>query len=271
MAASLFDPIEIISPFSIRLRCILQKVIEQGHNWDQLLSEEHYHEILQWMEDFQNMPPIKIPRCLVPNVDGTHELHTFTDASLSAVSAVVYLRTISADSSIATRYVISKSKVAPIKKLSIPKLELEAATLGAELAGFCDTEMTIDVRSKKFWTDSTVVLSWIKSKDRQKVYIANRLNKIAENSNKDDWRHVQGKMNPADHVTRGLAPCDLQKLWKTAPSFSIKPESEWTFSGDKTAQTYATQVDDKTSEKLLVDPNRFSNWPSRLGKIRTVF
>ena len=68
-----------------------------------------------------------------PNT-GIHELHTFTDASLSTVSAVVYLKTISADGSIATHYVISKSKVAPIKQLSIPKLELEAATLGAELA-----------------------------------------------------------------------------------------------------------------------------------------
>ncbi|XP_075243854.1 uncharacterized protein LOC142338107 [Convolutriloba macropyga] len=88
MTASLFDPIGIISPFAIRLRCIFQKVIKQGHNWDQLLSEEYYHEIQQWMEDFQNMLSIQIPRCLVPNVDGTHELHTFTDASLSAVSAV---------------------------------------------------------------------------------------------------------------------------------------------------------------------------------------
>ena len=78
-------------------------------------------------------------------------------------------------------------------------------------------------------------------------------------------------MNPADHGTRGLAPCDLQKLWITAPSFLIKSESEWTFSGDKTPQTYATQVDVKTSEKPLVDPNRFSNWPRLLGTIRTVF
>ena len=131
--------------------------------------------------------------------------------------------------------------------------------------------MTKDMKSKKFWTDSTAVLSWIKSKDRQKMYIANRLNKIAENSNKDDRRHVPGKRNPADHGTRGLAPCDLQKLWITAPSFLIKPESEWTFSSDKTAQTYATQVDVKTSEKPLVDPNRFSNWPRLLGTIRTVF
>ena len=111
MAASLFDPIGIISPFAIRLRCILQKVIKQGHNWDQLLSEEHYHKIHQWMEDFQNMPPIQIPRCLVPNVDRIHELHTFTDASLSAVPAVVYLRTISADGSPTTRYPLRHQQI----------------------------------------------------------------------------------------------------------------------------------------------------------------
>ena len=129
MAVSLFDPIGKISPFAFRLRCNLQKVIKQGLKWDQLLSKEKYHEIQQWMEHFQNMPPIEIPRCLVPNADGTHELHTFTDASPLAVSAVVYLRTISADGTIATHYVNSKSIVAPIKQISIPKLELEAATL----------------------------------------------------------------------------------------------------------------------------------------------
>ena len=85
MAASLFDPIGIISPFAIRLRSILQKVVRKRHNWEQLLLKEHYDEIQQWMENFQNMPSIQIPRCLVHNVDGTHELHTFKDASLSAV------------------------------------------------------------------------------------------------------------------------------------------------------------------------------------------
>ena len=103
------------------------------------------------------------------------------------------------------------------------------------------------------------------------MYIANRLNKIAENSNKDDWRHVPGELNAADHGTRGLAPCNLQKLWITAPSFLIKPESEWIFSDDKTDQTYTTQIDDKTSEKPLVDPNRFSTWTRVLDTIRTVF
>ena len=101
--------------------------------------------------------------------------------------------------------------------------------------------------------------------------IVSKLNKIAENSNKDDWRYVPGKMKPADHGTKGLAPCDLQTLWIKAPSFLIKGESDWIFSGVKTAQTYCTQVDDKTSEKPLVDPNRYSNCPRFLGTIRSVF
>ena len=191
--------------------------------------------------------------------------------TFSSISSGVYLRTISADGTIATHYVISKSKVAPIKQMSIPKLELKAAKLGAELAGFCETEMTIDVKIKKFWTDSRAVSAGSNQRIDRRCTCANRLNKIAENSNKNDWRHVPGKLDPVDHGTRGLAPSDHQKLSITAPSFLIKPESEWTFSGDKTAQTYATQVDDKTSEKPLVDPIRFANWPRLLGTIRTVF
>ena len=126
-------------------------------------------------------------------------------------------------------------------------------------------------RLKKFWTDSRAVSAGSNQRIDRRCTCSNRLNKIAENSNKDDWRNVPGKVDPAVHGTRGLAPCDLQKLSRTAPSFLIKPESEWTFSGDKTAQTYATQVDDKTSEKSLVDPIRFSNWPRLLGTIMTVF
>ena len=83
----------------------------------------------------------------------------------------------------------------------------------------------------------------------RKMYITNRPNRITENSSKDDWRHVPGKLNPADHGTRGYASCDFQLLWITATSLLIKPDSEL---------TYSTQVKDQTSEQLLVDQNRFS-------------
>ena len=201
MAASLFDPVGLISPFAIRIRCILQRIIKEGRNWDQPVSECYQQELQEWMDEFDSMTSIEIPRCLIPSTNGIHQLHTFTDASMSAIAAIVYVRTTEADGSSTSRYVISKTKVAPIKQLSIPKLELEAATLGAELAGL----------SKHFWTDSTATLGWIQSKQRQ-VYIANRLTKIHENSNPVNWRHIRGKMNPADHGTRGLNPSDIPKL-----------------------------------------------------------
>ena len=127
---------------------------------------------------------------------------------------------------------ISKTKVVPIKQLSIPKLELEAATLGAELAGFCESEMTTTISSKHFWLDSTATLGWIQSKQRQKMYIANRLTKFHKNSNPNNWRHIPGKMNPADHGTRGLNPSDIPKLWLHPPDFLSTPQDSWIFAED---------------------------------------
>ena len=123
---------------------------------------------------------------------------------MSAIAARVYVRTTNAGGSSTSRYVISKTKVAPIKQLSILKLESEAATLGAEIAGFCESEMTTTISSKHFWTDSTATLGWIHSKQRQKMYIANRLAKIHENSKPDSWRRISGNMNPANLGARGL-------------------------------------------------------------------
>ncbi|XP_075243751.1 uncharacterized protein LOC142338003 [Convolutriloba macropyga] len=226
MAASLFDPVGLISPFAIRIRCILQRIIKEGRNWVQPVSECYQQELQEWMDEFDSMTSMEIPRCLITSTNGTHQLHTFTDASMSAIAAIVYTRTTKANGSSTTPYVISKTKVAPIKQLSIPKLELEAAALGAELAGFCESEMTTTISSKHFWTDSAATLGWIKSKQKQKMYIANRLTKIHENSNPDNWRHILGKMNPADHGTRGLIPSDIPKPWLQPPDFLSTPQSQ---------------------------------------------
>ena len=150
IAASLFDPDGLISPFAIRIRCILQRIIKEGRNWYQPVSECYLQELQEWMDELDSMTPIQIPRCLIPNTNETHQLHTFTDASMSGIAAIVYVRTTNADGSCISQYVISKTKVAPIKQLSVPKLELEAATLGAEQGGFCESKMTTTITSKHF-------------------------------------------------------------------------------------------------------------------------
>ena len=138
-------------------------------------------------------------RCSILNTKRTHQLHTFTDASMKAIAAIVFLYTTHADGFSTSRYVISKSKAIPIKQLSIPKLELEVATLGAELAGLCESAMITTKNSKHFWTDSTASLGSIQSRQRHKTYIAKILTKNHEYSNPDNWRHIPGKVNPADN------------------------------------------------------------------------
>ena len=215
------------------------------------------------------MNSIHISRCLTPNTNGTHQLHTFTDASMSAIAAIVYVRTTNADGSCTSQYVISKTRVAPIKQLSIPKLELEAATLEAELAGFCESEMTTTITSKHFWTDSTATLGWIQSKQRQKMYIANRLTKIHENSNPGNWRHLPGKMNPADHGTRGLTPSDTPNLWPQPPDFKSTPQDSWNFAEDSDPHICATQA--TPLQTPVIEVEKFSSWSRLLNSTRMVF
>ena len=269
MAASLFDPVGLISPFAIRIRCILQRIIKEGRNWDQPVSDCYQQELQEWMDELDSMTSIQIPRCLIPNTNGTHQLHTSTDASMSAIAAIVYVRTTNADGSCTSQYVISKTKVAPIKQLSIPKLELEAATLGAELAGFCESEMTTTITSKHFWTDSTATLGWIQSKQRQKMYIANRLTKIHENSNPDNWRHIPGKMNPADHGTRGLTPSEIPNLWLQPPDFLNTPQDSWNFAEDSDPHICATQA--THLQTPVIEVEKFSTWSRLLNSTRMLF
>ena len=114
------------------------------------------------------MPDITTKRCLVAGPKTSQRVHVFTDASNIAASAVKFTKsTITEGNDVIVNYGISKSRVAPIKHTSIPKLELEAATMGAELASFVVTEMTLNFSSVHFWTDSTATLGWISSDKRQ--------------------------------------------------------------------------------------------------------
>ena len=160
LAASLFDPLGIIMPFSIRVRCILQSIVKQGNNWNNQILREFQHDLQQWVEEYEQMPEISISRCLILNPDDKHELHIFCDASSTAIATTIYIRSIIHQT---TQYVVSKARVEPIETKTIPKLELAAAAMGAELASFVRSEMTAHFDKIQFWTDSMVTLGWIKS------------------------------------------------------------------------------------------------------------
>ncbi|XP_075264848.1 uncharacterized protein LOC142357013, partial [Convolutriloba macropyga] len=170
LAASLFDPLGIITPFSIRVRCILQSILKQGNNWNNQIPREFQHDLQQWVDEYEQMPEISISRCLIPNPDAKHELLIFCDASSTAIATTIYIRSTSAEE-ITTQYVVSKARVAPIKTTTIPKLELEAAAMGAELASFVRSEMTAQFDKIQFWTDSMATLVERKYMQQQVVVV----------------------------------------------------------------------------------------------------
>ena len=151
-----------------------------------------------------------IPRCFGNGItqESKIELHGFGDASPKAYGAAVYIRIADKQGHISSQLVISKSRVAPIKKVSLPRLELLAAVVNARLLKFVVDTLPMEVSSVVCWTDSMVALHWVKGQSsRWKPFVANRVAEIQSTLDPECWRYCACKENPADLLTRGLS-CD---------------------------------------------------------------
>ena len=165
-------------------------------------------------------------------------------------------------------FVIARAKVAPLKQISIPKLELQAAVQGCRPMQFVSKQLTIPVISKHFWSDSEVVLAWIKRKDKLKNFIANRVQEIRNNTDVSKRQQISGSLNPADHVSRAIPACDLNVFWLTPPSLLSDPESHWKNSLRNKEETNVTM---KTSnDECLIDVSSFSKWTKLMRSLTFV-
>ena len=130
------------------------------------------------------------------------QLHGFSDASEDAYAGVVYLRMIDSVCDIHTSLVMSKTKVSPIKRLSIPRLELCGAEVLSRLLQHVKEVLQVPMSDIFAWTDSTIVLSWlVGNPKRSKTYVGNRVSSIVDKIPPDRWNHVSGTDNPADCVS----------------------------------------------------------------------
>ena len=148
---------------------------------------------------------LEIPRSLISeSTDLQIQIHGFCDASEKAYGACVYLRRKDIQNNINVTLICSKSRVAPLKSLSLPRLELCGATLLMNLMNRVLTSLNVKVQKKYFWTDSKIVLAWINSPAHKwQVFVANRVSEIQNSSLPSEWQHVGSKDNPADLISRG--------------------------------------------------------------------
>ncbi|KRX59205.1 hypothetical protein T09_10991 [Trichinella sp. T9] len=247
LAARMYDLLGYIAPFTGQIKVLPQSLWTAGIDWDTPLSPGVERRWRDWMEQLEMLPKIRIPRAWIPypvNLVRRIELHIFGDASQTAYAACAYIRVEPMD------LVISKNRVAPLKQISLPRLELMAALLCARLKGYLEKELTLPIQETFCWSDNR------------------------ESTSPQYWRNCPTKENPADIPNRG---CSLETLinsalWWHGPQWLIQSRENWPEETEATtddhqhvvAEQRAVKVltgqTDKCSLEQVINPSRYSRY-----------
>ena len=227
VTAKIFDPMGFLTPLTIEMKILFQELCINKTNWDEELQGTLLHRWKSFLQDLKFIGGYRIPRCYFSRQPVTSQIHGFSDASERAYAAVVYIRNTYSDGRIEVKLVASKSRVAPIKAQTIPRLELLGALI---LARLVNKLKSIGAEyTTVLWSDSTTALCWIKNERVWKQYFGQRVEEIRRLTPKDLWRHCPGELNPADLPSRGLSAKELSasNTWWNGPSFLYQSENEW--------------------------------------------
>ena len=237
--SSIYDPLGFLSPVILPAKQILQQLCKLKLAWDEAIPPEMAQTWQRWVDDLILLHSFSVRRCFTPSEFGNVEmaqLHHFCDASEVGFGAVSYLRLTNSEKEVCVAFVIGKARVAPLKHVTIPRLELAAAVVAVRLDKMLSKQLELNLSESVFWSDSMTVLKYIaNTTTRFKTYVANRVSIISSLSNVGQWRHVGSKMNPADAASRGMKVGAFLKssTWITGPDFLGKTEREWPASVDK--------------------------------------
>ena len=229
--AQLWDPIGLVTPATIELRIDLQELWSAGYSWDEILPEQIQ---TKWRKNVQTLNQLlshEFNRKLKPDTAvGLPEIHGFCDGGEKAYGSAIFLRWKLADGSYRCIPFMIKAYVAPLKKKSIPRLELMGCLSLARLYSTCKEALEFaEITSCKsvFWIDSQTVLTWIRTCSRKfKPFVSVRVAEIQETVETQAFRYIRSDCNPADVLTRGAPPEEL-KSWMEGLPFLWLPEEEW--------------------------------------------
>ncbi|XP_064635217.1 uncharacterized protein LOC135492598 [Lineus longissimus] len=208
--AGVFDVVGLAAPVIIVAKIWLQELWKNNYGWDENLPEPVTKKWIKWFEELQSLKSFKVERCLTPpDAEGRPVLVIFCDAALNGFGAVGYMHWKTSDG-YQTRFVLAKSRVAPLKPLTIPRLELQAAVMASRLNETILAETRFELDKTILFSDSMIVLSWIRQEPRSfKTFVSHRIGEIQMKTNVEDWRYCPTELNIADDVSRG---CSVEEL-----------------------------------------------------------
>ncbi|XP_022162437.1 uncharacterized protein LOC111028196 [Myzus persicae] len=273
--ATIFDPLGLISLVVIKAKIKMQRLWAMGIGWDETLPEETMLDWYKFRESLLLLNNLSIPRCIViigEIIDV--QIHGFSDASIEAFGACLYLITTNNQGKRCSRLICAKSRVAPLKSISLPRLELCGAVLLARLADKIIAKLKMNISQRTFWTDSSIVLAWISSPSAQwKTFVAHRVGEIQEITSIFEWAHVDTKDNPADIISRGRDPQMIlnDSFWWEGPNWLQCNSSKWPHI-NKNPINFSTVEERRTISLITSEQpklpflSRYSTW-SRLLRV----
>ncbi|MCG8078471.1 MAG: hypothetical protein JAY75_19800, partial [Candidatus Thiodiazotropha taylori] len=215
--ASVFDPLGLCSPVILKGKVLLQTLWNKHLEWDDSLDKEDFEVWSTIRLEVSRLSELQVRRCIAINGDTediNYHLICFCDASNHAYAAVVYLLQTSGKHKSKADLIFSKTRLALIKKMTIPRLELMAVLIGVRCLRFVKEQLKVFIESTYLWTDSQCVLRWINSEKELSVFVRNRVQEINREGD-IVFRYVSTTENPADVATRGTTVPKLQEnsLW----------------------------------------------------------
>ncbi|XP_058816181.1 uncharacterized protein LOC131679468 [Topomyia yanbarensis] len=270
LVMSLFDPYGFIAHFVIHGKILMQHIWRSGTDWDEQIIEGLHNLWKDWTRLLCRLSEVAVPRCFFGGSNSMQhsgiQLHMFVDASELAYACVAYLR-IAQDGTVRCVLVAAKAKVAPLKPLSIPRLELQAALIGCRLMETVCMSLDLPIKKRFMWTDSRTSLSWIRSDSRRyHPFVGFRVGEILNVSVVDEWRYVPSKLNVADDATKWGNGPDFSPncRWYIGLQFLYLPEQEWpeqpTMQWTTDEELRVVYQHHREMPNPLIDVVRFSNW-----------
>ena len=218
--AKLYDPLGLVAPFLMSGRAIVQVIWMSGRKWDEKVDGMTSKKCDLWIERAKELVELQIPRRITESCKWNSEngrLTVFSDACRIGYAAAAYWT-----ENEQSRLVAARTRVAPTKKdESVQRLELAGCQLACEVAVEICGALDLDIRKVKFFTDSMTSLAWLRTTSRMSVYVSNRVCKVRDRTELDQWKYVPGKENPADIGSRGARPKTLitKRMWYEGPEF----------------------------------------------------